>query len=136
MKKVLSSVVLWVLAIFLVAPFVWMVLISLHEKKEAIPFVPDEHMANIEAAIEAANAGQTSPITPAYCEELRDRAGLCTLGINEPPQCTNFGAKYLRIKRFDNVVIAPCAVGAQHRSVIIVRGKHNDGQPQCARIQT
>lgn len=37
MKKLLSSIVLWVLALFLLAPFVWMVLISLHEKKEAIP---------------------------------------------------------------------------------------------------
>ncbi len=37
MKNILSSIALWVLALFLMAPFVWMVLISLHEKKEAIP---------------------------------------------------------------------------------------------------
>jgi multiple sugar transport system permease protein len=37
MKKFLSAVCLWVLALFLVAPFVWMVLISLHGPKEAIP---------------------------------------------------------------------------------------------------
>ena len=37
MKRFLSSIVLWFLALFLMAPFVWMVLISLHAPKEAIP---------------------------------------------------------------------------------------------------
>jgi multiple sugar transport system permease protein len=37
LKKVLGAIALWFLALFLVAPFVWMVLISLHGPKEAIP---------------------------------------------------------------------------------------------------
>jgi multiple sugar transport system permease protein len=37
MKRVVSAIALWALALFLVAPFVWMVLISLHESKEKIP---------------------------------------------------------------------------------------------------
>lgn len=37
MKRILSSIVLWALAIFLMLPFVWMVLISFHGPKEAIP---------------------------------------------------------------------------------------------------
>ena len=37
MKRTLSAICLWALALFLVAPFLWMVLISLHGPKEAIP---------------------------------------------------------------------------------------------------
>lgn len=37
MKRALSAIALWALAIFLMAPFVWMVFISLHESKEKIP---------------------------------------------------------------------------------------------------
>ena len=37
MKRLLSSLVLWALALFLMAPFVWMVLISLHGSKDPIP---------------------------------------------------------------------------------------------------
>ncbi len=37
MKRVVSAICLWALALFLVAPFVWMVLISLHGPKEPIP---------------------------------------------------------------------------------------------------
>ena len=37
MKRALSAITLWALAIFLMAPFVWMVLISLHGSKEPIP---------------------------------------------------------------------------------------------------
>jgi multiple sugar transport system permease protein len=37
LKKLLSSLVLWLLAIFLMTPFVWMILISLHGPKDSIP---------------------------------------------------------------------------------------------------
>lgn len=37
MKRFLSSLVLWALALFLMAPFVWMVLISLHGRNDPIP---------------------------------------------------------------------------------------------------
>jgi hypothetical protein len=44
---------------------------ALREKAELIPFVPDEHMARVEQAIESADAGLTSPMTPAYWDSLR-----------------------------------------------------------------
>ena len=44
---------------------------ALREKTEQIPFVPDEHMARVEQAIESADAGLTSPMTPAYWDGLR-----------------------------------------------------------------
>ena len=44
---------------------------ALREKTEPIPFVPDEHMARVEQAIESADAGRTSPMTPEYWESLR-----------------------------------------------------------------
>lgn len=37
MRKFFSNVVLWLLAVFLLAPFIWMVLISLHGPKDPIP---------------------------------------------------------------------------------------------------
>jgi len=42
------------------------------EKTEQIPFVPDEHMARVEQAIESANAGLTNPTTPEYWDRLRE----------------------------------------------------------------
>ena len=44
---------------------------ALREKTEPIPFVPDEHMARVEQAIESANAGKTRPLTPEYWGSLR-----------------------------------------------------------------
>jgi hypothetical protein len=44
---------------------------ALREKTEPMPFVPDEHMARVEQAIESANAGRTRPMTPEYWESLR-----------------------------------------------------------------
>jgi hypothetical protein len=44
---------------------------ALREKTGPIPFVPDEHMARVEQAIESANAGRTRPMTPEYWESLR-----------------------------------------------------------------
>ena len=44
---------------------------ALREKTEPIPFVPDEHLERVEQAIEAANAGQTCPMTPEYWANLR-----------------------------------------------------------------
>ncbi|MBI1331300.1 MAG: ABC transporter permease subunit [Armatimonadetes bacterium] len=41
MKRLLTAIILWALALFLAAPFVWMVLISLHGPKEAIPDLKD-----------------------------------------------------------------------------------------------
>lgn len=46
---------------------------ALREKNTAIPFVPDEHMALVEEAIESANAGLTEPITPAFWDDLHQR---------------------------------------------------------------
>jgi Arc/MetJ-type ribon-helix-helix transcriptional regulator len=46
---------------------------ALREKTEPIPFVPDEHMARVEASIEEANAGRTKPMTPEFWEGLRQR---------------------------------------------------------------
>jgi hypothetical protein len=44
---------------------------ALREKTEPLPFVPDEHMARVEQAIESANASRTRPMTPQYWESLR-----------------------------------------------------------------
>ena len=44
---------------------------ALREKTEPIPFVPDEHMARVEQAIESADAGLTSPMTREYWDGLR-----------------------------------------------------------------
>jgi hypothetical protein len=44
---------------------------ALREKTEAVPFVPDEHMARVEQAIESADAGLTNPMTSEYWEGLR-----------------------------------------------------------------
>ncbi len=46
---------------------------ALREKTGAIPYVPDEHMARVEQAIESANAGRSSPMTPQYWDSLRQR---------------------------------------------------------------
>ena len=46
---------------------------ALREKTGPIPYVPDEHMAHVEQAIESANAGRTSPMTPQYWDSLRQR---------------------------------------------------------------
>jgi hypothetical protein len=42
-----------------------------NEQNSEIPFIPDEHMARVEEAIEQANAGLTKPTTPAFWEGLR-----------------------------------------------------------------
>ncbi|MBI2824213.1 MAG: hypothetical protein HYX69_05965 [Planctomycetia bacterium] len=44
---------------------------ALREKTADIPFVPDVHMEQVEKAIESANAGQLTPMTPEYWERLR-----------------------------------------------------------------
>jgi len=47
---------------------------ALREKTDEIPFVPDEHMEQVEKAIEQANAGRLTPMTPEYWERLRQVA--------------------------------------------------------------
>ena len=44
---------------------------ALREKTEPIPLVPDEHIERVEQAVESANAGLTSPMTPEYWDCLR-----------------------------------------------------------------
>jgi hypothetical protein len=44
---------------------------ALREKNAKVPFVPDEHMEQVEKAIESANAGRLTPMTPEYWERLR-----------------------------------------------------------------
>lgn len=44
---------------------------ALREKTEPFPFVPAEHMDAVERAIESANAGRLTPMTPEYWEQLR-----------------------------------------------------------------
>ncbi|HTU23838.1 MAG TPA: hypothetical protein VMF30_00485 [Pirellulales bacterium] len=44
---------------------------ALREKTGPVPFVPDEHMARVEQAIESANAGRTAPMTPEYWAALK-----------------------------------------------------------------
>ena len=39
--RIFSAIMLWILAIFLMAPFVWMLFISLHERHEPIPKIQD-----------------------------------------------------------------------------------------------
>ncbi len=46
---------------------------ALREQNEAIPFVPEEHAGLVDAAIEAANAGQSREMTPADWESLRQK---------------------------------------------------------------
>ncbi|MBL8827290.1 MAG: hypothetical protein JNM18_09910 [Planctomycetaceae bacterium] len=46
---------------------------ALREQSEAIPFVPAEHAALVDAAIEAANAGQSREMTAADWESLRQK---------------------------------------------------------------
>lgn len=47
---------------------------ALRERDRAIPMVPAEHMALVEAAIESANAGQVREMTEADWEGLRQLA--------------------------------------------------------------
>jgi hypothetical protein len=44
---------------------------ALRERSELIPFVPDEHMEQVEKAIESANAGRLTLVTPEFWEGLR-----------------------------------------------------------------
>lgn len=44
---------------------------ALREKTAPIPMVPEEHMEAVELAIESANAGRLTPMTPEYWERLR-----------------------------------------------------------------
>lgn len=44
---------------------------ALREKTDPIPTVPDDHMDRVERAIESANAGRLTPMTPEYWERLR-----------------------------------------------------------------
>lgn len=46
---------------------------ALRERDRAIPLVPAEHMALVEEAIRAANAGQVREMTEADWEGLRQR---------------------------------------------------------------
>lgn len=47
---------------------------ALREKTESIQYVPDEHMADVEEALESANAGEGTPMTSADWDDLRQRA--------------------------------------------------------------
>jgi len=47
---------------------------ALREKTEPIPFVPDEHMASVEEAIEESRAGRATPMMATDWAELRQRA--------------------------------------------------------------
>jgi Arc/MetJ-type ribon-helix-helix transcriptional regulator len=46
----------------------------LREQTQQIPFVPDEHMEEVERAIEESDQGSTTPMTPADWETLRQLA--------------------------------------------------------------
>lgn len=47
---------------------------ALREKTESIPFAPDEHMEQLDGAIESANAGRSRELTEADWESLRQLA--------------------------------------------------------------
>jgi hypothetical protein len=47
---------------------------ALREKNKEIPFVPVEDMESVEQAIESSRAGQSSPMTRADWDELRQLA--------------------------------------------------------------
>lgn len=48
---------------------------ALREKTEPIPMVPEEHMEEVERAIEESRAGLSTPMTAEDWAELRQRVG-------------------------------------------------------------